>query len=61
MQEIKNVWVLPNAHTFKEKTARASLVTLVVWTYLPVALFEMLDKLHQICWVGDDFKVEFFY
>lgn len=29
-------------------------------TDLPVTLFEMLDKFHQVCWVSDDFKVEFF-
>lgn len=27
--------------------------------HLPVALFEMLDKFHQVCRVADDFKVEF--
>ena len=30
-------------------------------TYLPVTLFEVLDKLHQVCRVSDDFKVELFY
>lgn len=28
--------------------------------YLPVTLLEVLDKFHQVCWVCDDFKVEFF-
>lgn len=27
--------------------------------HLPVTLSEMLDKFHQVCRVGDDFKVEF--
>lgn len=30
-------------------------------TNLPVTLFEVLNKFHQICRISDDFKVEFFY
>lgn len=30
-------------------------------TNLPITLFKMLDKFHQVCRVSDDFKVEFFY
>lgn len=30
-------------------------------TDLPVTLLKVLDKFHQVCWVSDDFKVEFFY
>lgn len=28
-------------------------------TGLSVTLFEVLDELHQVCWVSDDFEVEF--
>lgn len=33
---------------------------ILVSTDLSITFSEMLDKLHQVCWVSDDFKVEFF-
>lgn len=36
-------------------------VVAVASTHFSVALLEVLDEFHQVCWVSDDFKVEFFY
>lgn len=35
--------------------------SIMISTDLPVTLFEVLDEFHQVCWISDDFKVEFFY
>lgn len=50
---------LENLCTAKRKKAKKSLTT--ANTDLPVTLLKVLDKFHQVCWVSDDFKVEFFY